>query len=308
MAASRFDRATVLSLLILYVVWGSTYLVMRFAVEGLPPLLMGAGRFITAGLTVLAFFRWRGEPWPTARQWLYSLPIGICFFVCGNGFVAIAETKIASGVAAVVCAMSPILAAAMGPLFGERTTAREWVGLVMGIAGVVVLSRGAEVQDNLGAAMVLFLAPTAWSIGTLLARRLDLPRGVMASAPQMILGGLVLLAAGLLRGERIVEVPPTKALLSWLYLYTFGSLVAFSAYTYLVKHTRTAVALSYAYVNPAVAVLLGVVFGAEALGPHTVFATALITLATVLMLVAKAPPPAAQGGEGAQGLGARSTS
>lgn len=292
MAAPRFDRTTVLALLILYFVWGSTYLVMRFAVEGLPPMMMGGTRFVLAGLVLMAVLRSRGEALPTLKQWLWSVPIGACFFLFANGFVAIAEVKIGSGVAAVVCATSPVLAAAMAPLFRERTTLQEWVGLVIGLAGVVVLSYGADLRADLLSTVLLFIAPLSWSVGSMLSRRLPLPKGLIAAGPQMVAGGCLMFIAAAVRGEHVPESPPLKAVLSLLYLVVFGSLVAFTAYTWLLKHTRPAVAMSYAYVNPAVAVFLGVLFGDEKLQSHTVVATAIITVATVIMVSAKTKKPA----------------
>ncbi|HEY0882703.1 MAG TPA: EamA family transporter, partial [Archangium sp.] len=133
-------RFVVPALAAVYVIWGSTYLAMRVAVEGVPPFFMASTRFILCGLILLAFLRWRGAPWPTRREWLAALPVGVLMFVLGNGTVAVAEKYLSSGVAAVVCGTMPLWVAAMGRFFGEKTSVREWMALVIGFAGVAILS------------------------------------------------------------------------------------------------------------------------------------------------------------------------
>jgi drug/metabolite transporter (DMT)-like permease len=284
---AQFDRRTLFALFLVYVVWGSTYLVMRFAVEGLPPLLMGGTRFLLAGAILTAVLRFRGDPMPTLKQWLWATPVGTLFFLFGNGLVAIAELKISSGIAAVVCATMPLWAAAMGPLFGERTTPREWLAMVLGLAGVVILTTGAELRADLSSTLVLMAAPIAWALGSLLSRRLPLAKGLMSAATQMLTGGAVILVAAFLRREQLPVDPSPKALASVAYLIVFGSLVAFSAYNFLLRNTRPAVAMSYSYVNPAIAVLLGAAVGSEKLHGGTLVATALIIAATVAMVAAR---------------------
>jgi drug/metabolite transporter (DMT)-like permease len=284
------DRRTLFALFLVYVVWGSTYLVMRFAVEGLPPLLMGGVRFVIAGVVLAAILKARGEALPTAKQWLFSAPVGILFFLFGNGLVAIAELKISSGIAAVVCATMPLWAAAIGPLFGERTTKREFVAMALGLSGVAILTAGAELRADLTSTLVLMAAPIAWALGSLLARRLPLPKGLMSAAAQMLTGGVALLIAAAFHGEQLPAEVPFKALVSVVYLIVFGSLVAFSAYNFLLRNARPAVAMSYSYVNPAIAVLLGAALGSEQLHGNTLIATALIVAATVAMVGAKAKP------------------
>lgn len=278
------DRRTLVALFLVYVVWGSTYLAMRFAVEGLPPLLMGATRFLIAGAVLAAVLRMQGEQLPTWKGWLWSVPVGTLFFLFGNGLVAIAELKISSGIAAVVCATMPLWAAALGPFFGERTTRREWVAMVLGLAGVAILTAGAELRADLTSTLVLLAAPIAWALGSLLARRLPLPKGLMSAAAQMLTGGVVLLLAAAVRGERLPALMPIKALASVGYLIVFGSLIGFSAYNFLLRNARPAVAMSYAYVNPAIAVFVGAALGSEQLHGNTLVATALIIAATIATL------------------------
>ncbi len=289
---ASLDRRTIFALFLVYVVWGSTYLVMRFAVEGLPPLLMGGVRFLIAGGVLVTVLRLRGEALPTAKQWLYSAPVGALFFLLGNGLVAIAELKISSGIAAVVCATMPLWASAMGPLFGERTSRAEWIAMVLGMTGVVILCAGSELRADFTSTLVLMIAPIAWALGSLLARRLPLPKGLMSAAAQMVTGGAALLVVALIHGERFPENPSAKSVASLVYLIVFGSLVAFSAYNYLLRNTRPAIAMSYSYVNPAIAVMLGAALGSEQIHGRTLVATGLIIAATVVLVRSRqAPPP-----------------
>ena len=144
--AAPTPRFVIPALAAVYVIWGSTYLAMRIAVEGLPPFLMASTRFITTGVVLLLFLRARGTAWPTRREWLYATPVGTLMFVLGNGTVAVAEKHLSSGVAAVVCGTMPLWVAALGRFFGEKTSPREWLALVLGLhrRGGVVLRRRAE--------------------------------------------------------------------------------------------------------------------------------------------------------------------
>jgi len=279
------NRTVALALLAVYVIWGSTYLAMRIAVEGLPPFMMASARFLVCGTILLVFLRSRGAAWPTRREWLYALPVGALMFVTGNGTVAVAEKHLSSGVAAVVCGTMPLWLAALGHFFGERASSREWLALVLGFAGVVVLSMGGELRGDPMSAVILFLAPISWAGGSLLARKLPLAKGMMSAATQMLTGGAVMAVVSVAFSERVPESVPTNSLLAWLYLATFGSLLAYTAYTYLLANTRPAIATSYAYVNPIVAVGIGVGFGGEHVGPEVIVAVLLIAGATLLVMM-----------------------
>ncbi len=282
-------RFVVPALAAVYLIWGSTYLAMRIAVEGLPPFMMASSRFILTGLILLAFLRVRGTAWPTRREWLYATPVGTLMFVLGNGTVAVAEKHLSSGVAAVVCGTMPLWVAALGRFFGEKTTAREWLALVLGFSGVAVLGFGGELRAEPFSALLLFLAPISWALGSLLARKLPLAKGLMSAATQMLTGGLVMSVVSVIAGEEVPVSPPASSVMAWAYLAVFGSLVAYSAYTYLLANARPAVATSYAYVNPAIAVAMGVGMGGEHAGPEVFIAVALIIAATVLVIRKPAP-------------------
>jgi drug/metabolite transporter (DMT)-like permease len=279
--------ALIAALAAVYLVWGSTYLVMRIAVETLPPLLMGSIRFSIAGGLLFGFALVRGASLPTARQWLLALPVGALLFIGGNGFVAIAETEVSSGVAAVVCATMPLWMAVFSTLGGERPTRNEWLGVGLGLAGVAVLVSGAELSAAPVFAAILLGSPLAWALGSTLSRRLEQAPGVMAAATQQLAGGAALALVGLTRGERLPATFTFDAIWSLAYLIVFGSFVAFTAYSWLLRNTRPAVATSYAYVNPGIAVLLGASLGAEQVNGATLMATPLIVAAVVLVVRGK---------------------
>ncbi|HSK00576.1 MAG TPA: drug/metabolite exporter YedA [Kofleriaceae bacterium] len=281
------DPRTALSLLAVYVIWSSTYLAIHVVVAELPPLLSASLRFAPAGLVMLLIARRRGAPWPPARDWLRVLPIGALLFVGGNGFVSIAQQSVTSGGAAVVCAMMPLWVAVLGALAGERPTRREWLALLLGFVGVTVLMGGPSLAGEPLHVLVLIASPICWATGSILTRRLPGSIGrdpFMLPAMQMLTGGAVLAALGGARGERL---PTEASATSWLavgYLTVFGSLVAFTAYNWLLRNARPAIATSYAYVNPILAVLIGAAASGEQIGATTVIANALIVIAVFLAL------------------------
>jgi drug/metabolite transporter (DMT)-like permease len=284
---SRRTLAIVFALLALYVIWGSTYYAMRVALEGLPPFLMAGPRFALAGVAMALALRARGAPWPTRSEWIASTKVGFLLLVCGNGAVAIAERSIDSGVAAVVVGSMPIWAAVFAPAFGIATTGREWGGLVLGFAGLVLLNvGGALVIDAHG--IVLLVAPIAWAIGSLWSKRLPLPAGAMATAAQMIAGGVTMIGLAIATGERVHGVPSLRVIAALLYLAVFGSIVAFTAYNWLLRNVRPALATSYAYVNPIVALAIGAGLGHEVVRPHTIAAAALCLLGVFVISRSKA--------------------
>ena len=269
------DRSrVVLCLVALYLIWGSTFLCIRVALQTFPPLLMAGLRFVSAGAILFAILKARGYATPTPREWRSSLLVGT-LLVCANGCVAVAEQWVSSGVAAVAIASVPLWAALFAGLWGRWPTSKEWVGLGVGLAGVAFLQAGGELQASHAGALVLTLSTVSWALGSIWSRRLPLPRGLMASASQMLAGGVVLLGFSLLRGDRLGTVTP-HALEAFAYLIVFGSIVGYSAYNYLLGHVRPALATSYAYVNPVVAVGLGAGLAHETLAPSALGALALI--------------------------------
>lgn len=265
-----------------YVVWGSTYYGMKVAIETLPPLGMLAVRFVLAGALLYAVLRWRGVPAPSRREWAWSAVIGTLLLGGGTGLVALAEREASSSVAALMIAVSPLFASVFARLWGERTGRREWLGIGVGLVGIVLLNLG-ELRATPTAAALLVLAPLCWTFGSQWSRRLPLPGGLMASAAEMLAGGAVVALLSAAVGEHWGPVSSRSA---WAlaYLVVFGSLIAYSAYMYLVAHTRAALSTSYAYVNPVVAVLLGVFLAGEQLSG--LGWAALMVILTGVLLVA----------------------
>jgi drug/metabolite transporter (DMT)-like permease len=284
-ARSRIDPRLIASLAAVYLIWSSTYLAMLIAIQELPPFGMAALRFAAAGLVLLVIAKQRGAAWPSPRQWLRVVPIGALLFVGGNGFVAIAEQSVASGGAAVVCATMPLWTGVLAAVSGERPTRREWLSLVVGFIGVLVLMGGPSLQGEPLHIVLIILAPVSWALGSILGRRNaagSKTNTFMSSAMQMIAGAVLLAVAALVRGEQFPAHASTGAWLAVVYLFVFGSLVGFTAYNWLLRNARPAVATSYAYVNPVLAVLLGAALSGEALGATTLVANVLIVGAIAL--------------------------
>lgn len=274
------------ALLAVYVVWGSTYYAMRVALEFLPPFLMAGPRFLIAGGLLFTILRARGAPLPTKRQWGSAAVVGVLLLVCGNGFVALAERSIDSGVAATVVATMPLWASAMGLLWGEKPTVRELVGLVVGFLGVMILRGSGNLSFGSVDSIVLLLAPVTWAFGSVWSRRLSMPSGMMSAAAQMIVAGVVMVALALVRGERPHGPASFEGLFALGYLVVFGSMLGFTAYAFLLRATRPSIATSYAYVNPLVALAIGSVLGGERFTASKVVACVLTILG---VLVVSAP-------------------
>lgn len=274
----------VLALLGVYVIWGSTYLAMRFAIESIPPLLMAGSRYVAAGFLLLLFLKWRGHVWPTLRQWRASAIVGVLLLLGGNGMVGLAlEQGVSSGMSALVVGVTPLFALVFARIWGQRASGREWLGIGIGLFGLVLLNFGRELSTSPLGGVLLVLAALSWSFGSIWGKHLDLPSSFMASALQMIVGGVALVLVGLARGEVLTEMPSDKALWSLAYLVFFGAILGFSAYAYLLETVRPALATSYAYVNPLVAVALGVWLGGESVDALELVAMAVI-LAGVVMV------------------------
>ncbi|NWA26654.1 drug/metabolite exporter YedA [Pseudomonas gingeri] len=283
-APRRFPLPLIGAFFALYFIWGSTYLGIRIAVESWPPLMLGGIRFVIAGSLLFAYQRFRGVPAPTWQQWKAAAAIGVLLLSFGNGAVSVAEhTGVASGVAALTVATVPLFTLLCGYFWGARNTGLEWAGIVLGLIGIGLLNMGSNLQASPFGAGLLLLAAATWAFGSVWSKHLPLPQGGMASAAEMLVGGVVLLLASFFSGERLTQMPSTGGWLALVYLIIFGSIIAFNAYMYLLKHVRPAAATSYAYVNPAVAVLLGILFAGEHIGWQECMAMAVIISAVVLI-------------------------
>ncbi|HEX7814417.1 drug/metabolite exporter YedA [Dyella sp.] len=265
MAAALY-RPTVLlpmALFALYVIWGSTYLGIRFALESYPPFLMAGIRFLVASTLLFGFLKLRGTALPSLRQWRNAGITGVLLLGMGNGLVCFAEEHVSSGIAAVAVACVPLFVALFAGMYGEWPSRPEIIGLVVGFLGVIVLNLGGSLSGSPTGALVLIIASMSWAFGSAWSRKQDMPSGPMNTAVQMLCASVALLVTGAVTGEHLPSHPTVHATLALAYLVVFGSLIAFSAYLYLLRHARPAVASSYAYVNPPVAVLFGALLANE---------------------------------------------
>ncbi|MCO5094111.1 MAG: drug/metabolite exporter YedA [Xanthomonadaceae bacterium] len=282
--------AIALALGVLYVVWGSTYLAIRIALEGYPPFLLGAIRMLLAGALMYAVLRWRGVPAPTRPQWRRLWWLSIFMVLLSNGLVNVAEREVSSGMAAVAVASMPLWAALFALARGERPGRVEWIGLAVGFAGVLWLNAGGTLAATPAGMIMLMVAALTWAWGSIWSRGRDLPAPFMSAAGQMLTGSIWMLAAALVTGERMTAWPSLQASLALFYLVGFGSIVGFSAYIWLLHHVRPTLATSYAYVNPPIAVLFGVLLAGETVSRHEVAATAVILAGVAVITLARSRP------------------
>lgn len=276
------------ALLACYLVWGSTYLAIRFALVSFPPFFQMGTRFLAAGGLLMAWVLWRARrgatTLPTRYQWRNAFVIGTLMLGGGMGLTASAGQHVGSGLVAAFIAVVPMLVCGWGLLFGQRPSRLELAGIAVGAAGVLLLVRGASFSASPVGVACLAGATLAWSLGSVLsATRLPLAPGAAGFASEMLCGGAVLMALSLALGEQFTGPPQPLALAAWVYLVVFGSLIAFSAYLYLLANASPALATSYAFVNPVIALALGVSLGGEALSGGEWLACGVI-LAGVLLI------------------------
>ncbi|MES2842679.1 MAG: EamA family transporter [Pseudomonadota bacterium] len=277
------------ALLIVYIVWGTTYFALDVAMQSLPPVLMNGARFVIAGAVMLAIARWRGLPWPTASQWRSSALIGALMAFAAMALVVLAQRLgIGSGLMATVVTTMPMWLALWTRWGGERVPLTSWIGLALGALGALVLAMEGDFSATPLGALLAFGAPLCWSLGSYASRKLVLPAPAMASGAQWLIGGLlgVVVAAMFEPGARQFEWAQvsTASALAWVYLVVMGTLVTLNAYLWLLKNTTAALAGSYSFVNPVVALCVGVLLGGEQLTGWVFVAMPLILLALALIL------------------------
>ncbi len=277
----------IIALATLYLAWSSTYLAIRYSLESFPPFFVAGSRYMLVGAALYLYLRHRGAPRPTRSQWLGSSTVGAFLLMGGTGGVVYAEQWVGSGLAALVLATTPLWTALFAGIWKQRPARNEWMGILFGLAGIVLLNIDGDLRAYPAGAFLLVLAAASWSFGSVLSTRLSLPSGMMASAAQMFTGGLVVLLVSLLSGERMPADPSIKAVGAMAYLAVFGSLLGYTAYTYLLKNVRPALATSYAYVNPVLAVLLGVWLAGEKITMMTAAAMPIILAGVVLVIMAQ---------------------
>ncbi|MFN2451116.1 MAG: EamA family transporter [Candidatus Dormibacteria bacterium] len=288
---------TLAALLAVYVIWGSTYFGIRLAIDTIPPLLMSGVRFMVAGLLMCAFaLRHRATPeagrirtrLPSLAQCRATLVVGTALVAVGNGGVTLAEEAVPSGVVALLIATVPLWMAFLANCFlGERLRPAAWLGIAVGLAGVALLLRPGG-GGNRAAMLAVLVSPLCWAAGSLYARRADLPSStILSTGMEMLFGGAVLLAVGLIRGEagRVhLGAFSSTSVLAFVYLVLIGSIIGYSSYVFILTALPTAVVATYAYVNPLVAVALGALFLGEVVRGQTLVAGGLIVVAVALIL------------------------
>ncbi|HKQ50707.1 MAG TPA: drug/metabolite exporter YedA [Phycisphaerae bacterium] len=296
MSLSRVSEPSRLALVAafaaIYLVWGSTYLAIRIAIESLPPFAMAGGRFIIAGAALYAWARWRGAAKPSAAHWKSALILGAFLLLGGNGAVVWSEKTVPSGVVALLVASVPLWMVLINWVRrgGVRPTSSECIGLVMGFAGVSILFNprpiSGESLNFLGAGVVV-LGSLSWAIGSIWSQHARMPASpLLFAGMEMLAGGILLSVAGVVTGEwRQMDTWhfSLSSCLALLYLAVFGSIIAFSAYTWLLTVTSAAKVSTYAYVNPVVAVLLGFLVKKEPVGSWTIAAMAIIVTGVVFI-------------------------
>jgi drug/metabolite transporter (DMT)-like permease len=291
-AAAPARAKLLLAFAAVYLIWGSTYLAIRFAIETVPPFLVGGFRFIIAGSLMYAFLRLRGAARPTGAQWRSAFIIGPLLLTGGNGGIVWSEQFVPSGVVALMVACVPLWMLLLAWLRGgSPPSGREWFGVAMGLVGVSMLVSLGGVQAagsvSLLAALVMLCSTLSWSVGSMFAREAPLPSSpLLASAMEMLIGGAGMLLIALLRGEFTQLASSSvsmRSALSIVYLAGFGSIVAFSAYKWLLSRVSPALVGTYAFVNPVVAVALGWAFASEALTSRTLLAMVVIVGAVVMI-------------------------
>jgi drug/metabolite transporter (DMT)-like permease len=280
--------AIAIALASVYILWGSTYLAIRFALESYPPSLLGAIRMALAGAIMYAVLRARGEARPTGKQWRTLWVLSIWMVLLSNGLVNLAETEVGSGLAAIAVASMPLFAGVFAMLRGRHPSKIEWVGLVVGFLGVLWLNAGSALSSSTLGLVCLIIAPIAWAWGSIWSRDQDLPGPFMSAAGQMLTGSVWMLLAALVTGARFDGMPSGGATAAMLYLVVAGSIFGFTAYIWLLHHVRPALATSYAYVNPPIAVLFGALLAGERFTAHDLGAMAVILAGVVIITLAKA--------------------
>jgi drug/metabolite transporter (DMT)-like permease len=283
------SRFVLPALLACYIVWGSTYLAIRYALVSFPPFFQMGTRFLTAGLLLMVFMLLRGEKLPTVSQWRNALIVGSLMLAGGMGLTATATQTIGSGLVATFIAVVPMMVSGWGLLWGKRPTRLELEGMAVGLAGVVLLAQGRSFNASTVGLMAIGGACLMWSLGSVLqTTKLPLAAGPMGFASEMLCGGAVLMLISMILGEQYSWPAQPIAALAWAYLVVFGSLVAFSAYLYLLANASPALATSYAFVNPVIALFLGVVLAGEVVSQSEWLASGIILAGVLLIFAAKA--------------------
>lgn len=287
MATKNQTLLIIVALFCTYFIWGYTYLAIRFGLESFPPFLMAGVRVLAAGVMLYVALRFLGNENPTWAEWKGASIIGLLLPALGNGTVCYVQQTVSSSVAALAIATAPIWMAIFASVWGHHITRREWFGIFLGILGIGLLNIGGSLHGDYLSALLLIFAAASWSLGSIWSKHIAMPTGLMGAACQMIAGGVFLMIAS----TYFNEVWPTEiSMKSWaamLYLIVLSSLVAYSAFQYLLKTVRPLVASSNTFVNPIVAFAAGIWFANEQITQNEYIALAVILIGVALILTSK---------------------
>ena len=279
-AAKPAGWLIVACLLAVYIVWGTTYFAIKVAIEGFAPFFLVGTRFVVAGVLLLGWQALRGAPAPTAKQWRGAALVGLLLLVVGNGGVSVAEHWVSSGATVALISVMPLATVLWSGAFGQWPRRAEWSAIALGGAGVAVMLLGRDLQGSILGTLLILFATASWSLGTVLSRRLDIPHGPTGFGAEMLTAGLMGLVVSAALGEHWSIPHAPRIWWAWGYLVVFGSLIAFSAYRFVVERVSPSLASTYAYVNPPVGLVVG-----WWLGNETFSANVLLGLPVVLVAV-----------------------
>ena len=287
MPNSKQTLLIVIALFCTYLIWGSTYLAIRFGIESFPPFLMAGVRFTVAGVILYTVMRFMGSENPTLSEWKGASIVGLLLPALGNGTVCYVQQTVSSSVAALAIATAPIWMAIFSSVWGHHITRQEWVGIFLGVLGIGLLNLGGSLHGDYVSALLLIFAAASWSFGSIWGKHLPMPKGLMGAACQMIAGGIALMIASTYFNESWPENISAKSWGAMLFLIVLGSIVAYSAFQYLLKAVRPLIASSNTFVNPVVAFAVGIWFANEHVTQNEVIALAVILLGVALILTSK---------------------
>src|ERR1700731_4674590 len=269
-------------LLVVYVIWGTTYFAIKVGIEGTPPFFLIGSRFLVAGGLLMAWQALRGRPMPTFRQWRGASLLGFLMLVVGNGGVAVAEHWVSSGATVALISVMPLATALWSGAFGQWPRRMEWGAIALGGVGAAVMLMGRDLQGSMVGTLVILLGTACWSLGTVLTRRVDIPQGPTGFGAEMLAAGVLALTLSALLGEHWTLPDSPRVWWAWAYLVVFGSLIAFSAYRFVVERVSPTLAATYAYVNPPVALFVGWWLGKESFSSNTLLGLPIVLSSVAL--------------------------
>ena len=271
------------SLLAVYVIWGTTYFAIKVAIESLPPFFLIGTRFVVAGALLLGWQLLRRQPMPSARQWAGAALLGFLLLVVGNGAVAVAEHWVSSGATVALISIMPLATALWSGLLGQWPRPIEWSAIALGAVGASVMLLGRDLQGSLAGTLIILTGTTSWALGTVLARRVDVPHGPTGFGAEMLVAGLCCLAISAALHETWQLPSAPRVWWTWAYLTIFGSVIGFSAYRFVVERASSTLASTYAYINPPVALFVGWWLGDESFSRNTLIGLPIVLAAVGLL-------------------------